>query len=60
MLWILIVVSMAGGIHYEEFGWGPSNGWDCVNAAKAINQQTPSAIRAYCIGAEEKKKKEND
>lgn len=47
--WILVVVSMFGGVHYESFGYGPSNGADCKAVAAAIDPVP--YLDAHCVGA---------
>ncbi len=52
--WVLIIVSVTGGIHYEEVGLDRRQGWNedkCEAIAAAINDQTERRIHAYCVGA---------
>ncbi len=50
--WVLIIVSVTGGVHYEEVG--RNGGWNedkCEAIAAAINDQTERRLHAYCVGA---------
>ena len=50
MVWVLIILSLSGGVHYETFGYGPSEERRCKAAASAITEQTQGQIRGYCVG----------
>ncbi len=52
MLWLLLIISMTGDIHYEEFGYGPENEEKCWTAAAVINSQTKPRIDAFCFSAQ--------